>query len=330
MSDSIDLTWDEDEILDILSRALAPPPVEPSPETRLVLRQAVTSLLPPRPSRRQRVADWVAFRIVGQRRKPWVAVGAVFGIAVIGTGSAFAAGVPIPPPLREAASALHLPVTPQSVVDVHQAASALRQSLGRTPSDPGATARAAEELTTQYRGLDRSQQAQASASTRSLLAEACQRLSLTIGSDHTQSPRPSTVWPGCRVDQAGVERTTGTPRSTVARGSAPTVPGSGSGSGSNSTTHGTPPPHGNGGNAGTPGSPSRTGGAQVGPPVTGTQPRAGGAADGSPGHTGGTDEAHMPTGTWPGPTGTREAPSGTRPGPTGRQPGPNGGSPDRS
>jgi hypothetical protein len=325
MSDSVDLARAEDETLDILSRALAPPPVEPSPESILLLRNAVASLLPPRPSRRQRVADWVAGPVVGLRRKPWVAVGAVFGIAVIGTGSAFAAGVPVPPPLREAASALHLPVTPQSVVDVHQAASALRQSLGRTPSDPGATARAAEELTTRYRGLDPSQQAEASASTRSLLAEACQRLSPTIGSDHARPPGLATLWPGCRADQAGLGRTTGTPRSTVAGGPAQTVPGSGSGSGSG--IHGTPPPHGtpphgNSGNTTTPPSPSRTGGAHPGPPAGGTPPRAGGGADGSQGRTDGTGQAHTPTGTRPGSSGTWEVTTGPRPGPTGGSPHP--------
>src|ERR1700691_1908556 len=119
MSDIVDLTPSESEMFEILSRALATPAVEPTDEGRRVLRQAVASLATPRPSWRQ--------RLVGQHRKPWVVAGAVFGIAVIGTGSAFAAGVPLPAPIREAASALRLPVTPQSVVDVHQAASVLRQ-----------------------------------------------------------------------------------------------------------------------------------------------------------------------------------------------------------
>ncbi|MGA2835698.1 MAG: hypothetical protein ABSF84_03775 [Acidimicrobiales bacterium] len=174
----------EDPLLDLLAATMAPPDCVPPETTVVALRRAVASMTPA-PARRPTLAVWKGRR--------FVAVGAVAATLVLGTGSAFAAGVPVPPPIRILATEIGLPVTPQPVVDVQNAAASLQAELGVTPPDPARTATAAGKLSTLIRQLDPAQRQQVGALPTQVLHKACRAVFPTTG------PSAAGVggWPGC-------------------------------------------------------------------------------------------------------------------------------------
>ncbi|MGD0882057.1 MAG: hypothetical protein ABSB09_10865 [Acidimicrobiales bacterium] len=177
----------DDPLLNLLAAAMAPADTTPPEATVVALRTAVASMSPA-PARRRTLAGWTGWR--GRR---WAVAGAVVATVTLGTGTAFAAGIPVPPPIRILATDIGLPVTPQPVVNVQNAVSSLQTQLQSTPPDPARTAAAAGKLSTLIHQLDPAQRNQVGALPTQVLQQACRAVYPTTG----LSAAPVGGWSGC-------------------------------------------------------------------------------------------------------------------------------------
>ncbi len=248
-------TW-EDDLLSELEAAFAPTELHPPEETVTALRAAV-ACIPSQPVRHRQALPWT--------RRRWAAAGAVVAAVVAGPGIAFAAGAPVPPAVRNLATTIGLPVTPQPVVNAQNASATLLGVLQTTSPNPKSVAAAGRQLSNLYRQLDPPQKAQVGGSTPQLLQQACRYLLSAPGPLLVQELR---TWPGCRagarVGHGAVASGSG---QGSAAGSGATAPGgaatSGGPSGGQTETGGAgTTPASAGGRAGTPSSGSAQGAAK--------------------------------------------------------------------
>lgn len=161
----------DEELLELLGAALTPTMRAPSADELHGVKALVAlhcSRARPDPGRRTSAAGW---------RRRMSLVGAALGVVVLGTGTAFAAGAPVPEPLRALAVDVGLPVTPVAVVRLHDATNDLRSDLR-----PGSTAsvtqteRDTDALGTALDELGQSDRATEASEPQHLLDEACQYL----------------------------------------------------------------------------------------------------------------------------------------------------------
>lgn len=268
----------DDELLAALGEALAADHVEPPPaavaDVRLLLTTRPTGGLG---RLRGRLTD-LRWRLSGWRARLAVA-GAAVGLVLVGSGTAFALGAPVPPPVRALAYDIGLPVTPPAVVDVRNAASAVQSDIApASRTNQAATLRDTQALGHALAGLTPDERISVGSSWR-IFAQACRDISSRFGRQSTPH-EPGTPVPSCaqsnplsstpasppRGGPPGGEQTpgTGTRTSTPGRGGPPF-------SGSS--------PGGRGGGAG--GSGGGDGGAGGGGPGAGHGVGSGGAPGGS-------------------------------------------------
>ena len=152
-----------DELLTRLGAAFAVEPAEPPAEGLAALRGAVAEL---------RAGDAAGgTRRVSRWRRPLPVGGLVFGLIVGGTGTALAAGAPLPRPLRSLAHGIGLPVDSPQLHDVREANHRLRDDLS-TPTTSPATAHDAAELARKLAGLDADERSKVEAESEHLLGQA--------------------------------------------------------------------------------------------------------------------------------------------------------------
>jgi hypothetical protein len=141
---------EDSALLELLGTALAPAPLEPPPEGIASLHRALAE---------QRSiaarAPVAAGRTSGRTwwRKRWVAAAATGAFVFGGSGVAFAAGAPLPTPVRALAHDIGLPVTSPGLYALHQDESQLSQILHQSEPNPSATAQAVRTLETQLNGF---------------------------------------------------------------------------------------------------------------------------------------------------------------------------------
>ena len=151
--------------------------------------------------------------------RKWAVAAAAVALLTLGTGTAFAAGVPVPPAVRVLATDIGLPITPQPVVDVRNATSSLQQQLRANPTDPLGTALAASHLAKLIEALPASQQSSVPAIASQLLHQACQQAfpstgGQAVGSPARTGPAEPTGWAGCPT-ATGARGTAGTGATTT-------------------------------------------------------------------------------------------------------------------
>ena len=190
----------DERLLTILGEALSGDTTAPPPEGLAALhaavdRRAMGQPLFPEPAR---PIGRVWERLGGIRWDRPVGVAAIVaGSVVAGGGVAFASGAPVPPPIRELATHLGLPVTPQSVVNVHNTESSLTKALQQSPPDPttvttnpevnhyaGTLRRQVEDLTPQQR-RDEDAKAQSLLSQAARQDDQAQNDNANSGSQHS-------------------------------------------------------------------------------------------------------------------------------------------------
>jgi hypothetical protein len=132
----------------------APPPEGLASLHAAVDRRAMGQLHPePAPP-----FGWVPGPLANLRwRRPAGVAAILAGSVVAGGGVAFASGAPVPPPIRELATHLGLPVTPQPVVNVHNTESSLSKALVETPTGNGGITGTANSSVSHYAGTLRQQ-----------------------------------------------------------------------------------------------------------------------------------------------------------------------------
>jgi hypothetical protein len=111
-----------DDLLDALGAALRPPPVEPSPAELAALHRMID----------ERCDAPVITRVPAKRawtRRPLAVIAATAGLVMGSGAAAFAAGAPVPRPIRAAAHDVGLPVDSPQLADTKVAASELRAVL---------------------------------------------------------------------------------------------------------------------------------------------------------------------------------------------------------
>jgi hypothetical protein len=228
----------DDDLLVLLGAALAPTELTPAPERlreleMLVARRRSGELR----LRRPRV-------VVGWRRRVAV-VGVAFGVVVVATGTAFAAGAPIPEPLRALAVDVGLPITPPALARLHDAADALQGDLQHGSSATTTqTERDAEALALAIRGLDDNERSTEAAGPQRLLAEACQSLADQPGATVPPAactPADASTQGGPASSGTGSESGTSSVTDGGSTGSSPQSPpssGTGSEPGTSSVTDG--------------------------------------------------------------------------------------------
>jgi len=126
-------------LLAALAQALSGDTPAPPPEGLAALHAAVDrrslGQTDPQPAR---PFGWARAPLANLRwRRPAGVVAIMTGSLVAGGGVAFASGAPVPPPIRELATHLGLPVTPQPVVNVHNTESRLSKALQEVPTSSG-------------------------------------------------------------------------------------------------------------------------------------------------------------------------------------------------
>ena len=135
----------------------APPPEGLAALHAAVDRRAMGQLLPERSG----PSEWFRGQVASLRwRRPIGVAAIVAGTLVTGGGVAFAAGAPVPPAIRELATHLGLPVTPQPVVNVHNTESSLTKALQQAPSGGAGTTGTANSAISHYAGTLRHQVSQ--------------------------------------------------------------------------------------------------------------------------------------------------------------------------
>lgn len=111
-----------DDLLDALGAALRPPPVEPSPAELVALHRMID----------ERCDAPVITRVPAKRawaRRPLAVLAATAGLVMGSGAAAFAAGAPVPRPVRAAVHDVGLPVDSPQLADAKGAASELRAVL---------------------------------------------------------------------------------------------------------------------------------------------------------------------------------------------------------
>ncbi len=270
MTEPATMPMSDEDILDLLASSFAVPNLEPTYESlrdvRLLAVRKQTGEL-----RRRRAPVVVTWR------RRFVVVGAIVATAVVGTGTAFAAGAPVPEPLRALAVAVGLPVTPPAVVSVQNDTSTLQGDLApKSTSTVTNTARAAQVLAGALGKLNPPDRAKVEPQSQRVLQAACHALlggsaashssfEPTVGSAIPElcmhnSPSVPTGSPGSFPTGrsvggggTGIGGVTGGTGFTHTRSSVPgTVVGGHNGSGTSSgstrpTSHGGPPSYGGSG-----------------------------------------------------------------------------------
>ena len=146
-------------LLAALAEALSGDTPAPPPEGLAALRAAVDrramgQLVPERSG----PSEWFRGQVATLRwRRPIGVAAIVAGSVVAGGGVAFASGAPVPPPIRELATHLGLPVTPQSVVNVHNTEARLSKALEQAPTSGGGVTGTVNSSISHYAGTLRQQ-----------------------------------------------------------------------------------------------------------------------------------------------------------------------------
>jgi hypothetical protein len=276
----------DEALLADLAAVLAPEDVRPPESTIRALRAAVADM-EPTVARRRAGAGWVRHR--------WAVAGGAVALLTLGTGTAFAAGVPVPPAIRILATDLGLPVTPQPVVDVRNATTSLQQTLRSASANPVIAAATAGRLAKLIQDLPPSQRAQVPAIASELLRQACRQVFPSSGGPtvtHGGNGGP-TGWPGCPAVSARQGIPSGSTGRPASAATSPEPSGQGSSPGRSGASVGQPGSGGSGGQAGGGGSGHQPGGGgSGGPPPSGTTSQK---SSGTPtsSHTGrGGDTSH--------------------------------------
>ena len=156
----------DQELLELLGRAFAPPPLEPSPIDVMTLRQLVVN--------RAALASTSTIR---PHRPPLTRLAIAATVAALGLGAsavAYAVGAPAPRPLEAAAHSFGLPVDSPALIDAKDAVVSLRAALGHADNrQVGSDAAVVRERLAAL-GTDERQEIDATA--QELLHEADQRL----------------------------------------------------------------------------------------------------------------------------------------------------------
>jgi hypothetical protein len=172
----------DDRLLAELSAALAPASLVPDPARVDALRAVVAAHPDWDHAAGRNVAPtfpFLTFKTAGGRwRRSVVGAAAVLGLSTAGIGSAFAAGVSLPEPLRVLATAAGLPVDSPAVVVARHDEHVLSQRLTTispataTPTQVAAVQQAAAALSRRVSHLGRSELARLGAAPARLLARA--------------------------------------------------------------------------------------------------------------------------------------------------------------
>lgn len=155
------MTVDDQGMLDLLAPMLAPVNTEPPLEGLVALRNVVAKR-----------------RATGMKGSPawlhrrWLVAAAATAAVFGGSGVAFAAGAPVPTPVRAVASDLGLPVTSPGLYALHEDEGQLQQLVEQAHPDPAATIDAARALKRQFEGLSTSDLHAAGSEPMNLLARA--------------------------------------------------------------------------------------------------------------------------------------------------------------
>lgn len=145
-------------LAEALGRDIPTPPPEGLAALHAAVDRRAMGELAPEPGRR---LGWTRPRsgALGWRRPAGV-VAIVAGSVVAGGGVAFASGASVPPPIRELATHLGLPVTPQPVVNVHNTESSLSKALKQDSNGNAGTTGTANSVISHYAGTLRRQVSQ--------------------------------------------------------------------------------------------------------------------------------------------------------------------------
>jgi len=141
MTDAADPLRSDERLLGLLGAALpafGSEHAEPSTRELAALHHAL--------ARRAEQSSHATLRRWGQRR--WAIPVVVSAVVVGGTGTAFAAGTPLPGPLRGAASTIGLPVDSPAVSSVRRATRSLSEDLAAPTPNPRMIAHDAQVLGT--------------------------------------------------------------------------------------------------------------------------------------------------------------------------------------
>lgn len=294
MSDRPAQAMSDEALLDLLAAACIPATSEPTPEAVAEVRL----MLAWRAGHRQRWR-WIPGRVQRWRPRLAIASGAA-GVVVLGAGTAFAAGAPLPPPVRALAYDIGLPVTPPAVVQVQDDAQALRTDLARgSGASPSETARDADQLAHALRSLAPGERSSVTSS-QHVLDRACQALRVERSTPSAHSSASSSE-SGCPANPGSVVPPSTVPVGTGQDGSGQIGAGyNGRGQNSNGVGRNSNGPNGNqkttpsGAGAGSGHQPGTSGGApapgsdqrtQPGSPPT-SAPGRDGAPNGAPGTQG--------------------------------------------
>ncbi len=276
------------QLLEQLSSVFAAEQVEPPEQGLRALYVAVASM----PTRR-RVSESISSAFDRLVRRPWVVVAVTGGLVVAGAGSAAAAGVSLPGPVRSFAEAIGLPVTPSPLSQVQGDVSTLEHDLSSGSPNSQALSRATQALSAELARLDHGDRLAAGDEPGQALDQSCRDLA---ENPQSWSSQPASVHQAC----AGRVATSGSPASPSSGSPEPgqpespgahggpgsggqgTHPGSGgSAPGHSGSGQGTPPSGGgSGGTTSGPGGTGGTGGSGGGDPRPGSGPRAGSASPG--------------------------------------------------
>ena len=164
-----------------LSNSLIPATDGPSADAIEAFRQAVGAH---RTVRAHRLSLW---------RRTRLALAALIGTTALGAGVAWAAGAPLPSPLRSLASGLGLPVDSPAVSATRNADDALSNELNAMAHGAGsktAVAKDANALSNRLATLNAAQRTQLGSTPNSLLSQAQQ---VTPGSAAGSSPSGTTT-----------------------------------------------------------------------------------------------------------------------------------------
>ena len=243
MSDRASPPMSDDALIQLLADAWAPPRLEPRPASVAEVRLAFA-----------RGADAGAGplwrRLVSRPRagRGWRArlalSAATVGVVVVGAGTAFAAGAPVPAPLRQFAYDVGLPVTPPALVEVQGDAQTVRADLAPgSGASPGTTAHDAGALARALRQLSPAERASVTWP-EGVLARACRLFSVQPASASASASTVPDASEAC--PPAGASPGSGQ----WGGGSLPTH-GTGVQPGGPSSTHGSPPGAGQSGSSGT-------------------------------------------------------------------------------
>lgn len=262
-----------DDLLDAL--ATRPPSVEPSPAELMTLHRTIDELCGAPAARPNRRRPWM--------RSP-IAIGAA-SVAVVfgGTAAAFAAGAPIPRPVRAAVHTIGLPVDSPQLSDAKHALADLRDALAG--SDDKTLARARDQLLNRLDALSAGERRGLAPETAPLLAQANERLRVHVTAPQAGSGSPRTRTPASGDTGSGTHGDNG----------APTSGGSGSdhGSGQGGSTGGDQPSGPDNGGSGSGGAGDQPGNTSGGHDGSGD---SGGSGSGSDQPTGGSDSSKTGSG----------------------------------